>query len=85
MIFCIFVLNKKQQHKLNQTKGQTFWRIPGFYLTSGVVDYMAVIFSTHLVAMKCKFFFLLATQQTRSPLLPANRICQSIVHAQRFK
>ena len=68
-----------------------------FYLTSGVVGYMAVIFSARLVAMKCEVFATAstgeielcirpATQLTRCPpLLPANRVCQSIACAWRFQ
>ena len=33
-----------------------FRGIPGFYSTSSAVDYTAVIFRTHLVAMKCEVF-----------------------------
>ena len=39
-----------------ETKGQTFRGTPGFYSTSGVVDYTAVISSAHLVAVKCEVF-----------------------------
>ena len=73
--------------------------IPGFYSTSGAVHYTAVIFSAHLVAVKWEIFITTntkvvrkynfelgsAAQLTRSPLLPANRIRQSIAHVQRFK
>ena len=38
---------------VTETKGQTFHWIPGFYSTSGVVNYTTVIFSAHLVALKC--------------------------------
>ena len=76
-----------------ETKGQTFRGIPGFYSTSG---YTAVIFSAHLVAVKCEVFTTTstreiqlcarpATQLTRSPLLPANHVRQSITHARIFK
>ena len=41
---------------VTETKGQTFRGIPGLFSTSGVVDYTAVIFSAHLVAVKCEFF-----------------------------
>ena len=75
-----------------ETKGQTFGGILGFYSTSG---YTAVIFSAHLVAVKCEGFTTSstreiqlcarpATQLTRFPLLPANRIHQSIAHARRL-
>ena len=81
---------------VTETKGQTFCGIPGFHSTSGTVDYTAVIFSTHLVAMKCEIFTTTsirgtqlciqpATQLTHSPLLPANHVCQSTAHAQRLK
>ena len=33
-----------------------FRKIPDFYLTSSAVDYMAVIFCTHFVAVKCEVF-----------------------------
>ena len=36
-----------------------FRGIPGFYSTSGAVDYTAVIFCAHLVAVKCKVSLLL--------------------------
>ena len=79
---------------VTETKGQTFRGIPGFYLTSG---YTAVIISAHLVAVKCKGFTTTSTREIqlcarpptqptrRSPLLPANCVCQSIAHARRFK
>ena len=35
---------------VTETKGQTFRGIPGFHSTS---DHTAVIFSAHIVAMKC--------------------------------
>ena len=80
----------------SETKGQTFRGTPGFYSTNGVLDYTAVIFSAHLVAVKCEGFTTTsireiqpcarpATQLTRSLLLPANRVRQSIAHAQKFK
>ena len=63
-----------------------------FYLTSGAVDYMAVIFSTHLVAMKCVFFTTTSTREIQLCTLPAtqltllvNCVRQSVVHAWRFK
>ena len=40
----------------------TFRGVPGFYSTRGAVDYTAVIFSAHLVAVKCEVF---ATTSTR--------------------
>ena len=81
---------------INETKGQMFHGIPGFYLTRGTVDDMTVILSTHLVARKCKVFTTAssreiqlctqpATHLTLSPLLTANHVCQSIAHVQRFK
>ena len=59
---------------------QTFHRIPGFYSTSG---YTAVIFSAHLVAVRCEIFTTTSTREiqlctrpgtqlTRSPLLLLN-------------
>ena len=79
VIFCL----------VTETEGQTFHKIPGFYLTSG---YTAMIFSAHLVAMKCKVFTTTSTREiqlcawpatelTHSPLLPADCVCQSIAHA----
>ena len=79
-----------------ETKWQTSRGIPGFYSTSGVVDYTAVIFCAHLVAVKCEFFTTTstreiqlrtrpATQLTRSPLLPADFTRQSIAHARKSK
>ena len=79
-----------------ETKWQTFRGIPGFYSTSGAVDYTAVIFSAHLVAVKWEVFTTTstreirlcarpATQLTRSTLLPANRVCHSIALTRRFK
>ena len=46
-----------------ETKWQTFCGIPGFYLTSGAVDYMAVIFCALLVAVKCKVFITTSTRE----------------------
>ena len=74
-----------------ETKGQKFRGIPGFYSTSAAVGYTAVIFSAHLVALKCEFSLPLVLgkysyalgQLTRSPLLPANRARQSIAHARK--
>ena len=37
---------------VTESKGPMFHITPGFCLTSGVVDYTAVVFSTHLVAMR---------------------------------
>ena len=88
VIFCL----------VTETEGQTFRKIPGFYLTSG---YTAVIFAAHLVTMKCQVFTTTSTGEiqlcarpatqlmdwhTRSPppLLPADRACQSVAHARRF-
>ena len=78
-----------------KTKWQTFQGIPGFYLTSGAVDYTAVIFYAHLVTVKCKVFTtstrgiqlcaLPATQLMCSPLLPADFTRQSIAHARKFQ
>ena len=77
-----------------ETKWQMFCGIPGFYSTSGAVDYTAVIFCAHLVAMKCKVFTSTreiqlctwpATQLMCSPLLPADFTRQSIAHAQNSK
>ena len=42
-----------------ESKGQTFRGIPGFYSTSGAVDWSAVIFSVHLVAVTWNARFLL--------------------------
>ena len=43
-IIIIIIINQRQ----------TFHRVPGFYWTSRAVDYMAVIFYTHLDTVKCK-------------------------------
>ena len=48
---------------LTETKWQTFCGIPGFYSTSGAVDYMAVIFCALLVAVKCKVFITTSTRE----------------------
>ena len=67
---------------VTETKGQMFRGIPGFYSTSGVVDYTVVIFFAPLVTEKCEVFTTTstreiqlcaqpATQLTRSPLLLA--------------
>ena len=72
---------------------QVLCGIPGFYSTSG---YTAVIFCAHLVVVKCEVFTSTGTWEiqlrartatllTRFPLLPANRVRQSIAHARRFK
>ena len=37
---------------VTESKRPTFHITPDFYLTSGVVDYTAVVFSTHLVTMR---------------------------------
>ena len=79
-----------------ETKWQTFHGIPGFYSTSGAVDYTAVIFFAHLVTVKCEVFTTTstreiqlcawpATQLTCSPLLLADFTCQSIAHARKSK
>ena len=84
--FCLFT----------ETKWQTFRWIPGFYSTSGTVDYMAVIFCAHLVDVKCEIFTTTstreiqlcarpATQLTCSHLLPANFTRKSIAHARKSK
>ena len=39
---------------------QTFRGIPGFYSTSG---YTAMVFSTHLVAVKCEGFTATSTRE----------------------
>ena len=78
---------------VNETNGQTICGILGFYSTSG---YTAVIFSAHLVTVKCEVFTTTstweiqlyvqpATQLKSPPLLPANSIRQSIAHARRVK
>ena len=83
-IFCLFT----------ETKWQTFRRIPGFYSTSGAVDYTAVIFCAHLVTVKCEFLTTTsimeiqlcarpATQLMCSTLLPADFTRQSIAHARK--
>ena len=46
-----------------ETKGQTFCGIPGFYLTSGAVDYTAVIFFAHLVVVNCEVFTTTSTKE----------------------
>ena len=86
-IFCLFT----------KAKGQTFRGIPGFYSTSGAVDYTEVIFFAHLVAVKCEVFttssardMYTAMRSTSKPsdafpLLPANFVRQSIEHVLRFK
>ena len=82
--------------RVTETWEQTSRGIPGFYSTSGAVDYTAVVFSVHLVARKCEFFTTTntmeielcarpATQLTRSPLLPANFTRQSTAHARKCK
>jgi len=40
-----------------------FHGIPDFYLTSGAVDYMAVIVCAHLVAVKCGVFTTTSTRK----------------------
>ena len=46
---------------VTETKGHSFRRISGFHSTSG---YIAVIFSTHLVTMKCEVFTTTSTTTT---------------------
>ena len=84
MIFCLFT----------ETKWQMFCGIPGFYSTSGAVDYTAVIFCAHLVAWNARFLLVLgkysyALSQQPSwhvpPLLPADFTRQSIAHAWKSK
>ena len=41
---------------VTESKGQVFRGIAGFYSILGAVDYTAVIFSAHLVAVKCEIF-----------------------------
>ena len=60
------------------------------------MDYTAVIFCAHLIAVKCEVFTTTstreiqlcarpATQLTCSPLLPADFTRQSIAHARKFQ
>ena len=48
---------------VTETKGWTFHGILGFYLTSGIVDYMAVIISAHLVSVKSEVFTAASTMK----------------------
>ena len=41
---------------VTESKGQMFRGIAGFYSILGAVDYTAVIFSAHLVAVDCEVF-----------------------------
>ena len=73
---------------------QTLRGTPGFYSTSGAVDYTAVIFCAHLVVVKCEVFNTTSTREiqlcarpaaqlTCSPLLPADFTRQSTAHARK--
>ena len=77
---------------VTESKGQVFRGIAGFYSILGAVDYTAVIFSAHLVAVKCDIFttrensYAFDQQPSwRIPLLPAYRVRQSSAHARTFK
>jgi len=59
---------------VTETKGQTFRKIPGFYFTSG---YTAMIFSAHLVAMKCKVFTTTSTREIQLCAWPATQLTHS--------
>ena len=57
-----------------ETKWQTFRGIPGFYSTSGAVDYTAVIFCAHLVAVKCEVFTTTSTREIQLCTRPATQL-----------
>ena len=63
-IFCLVI----------EAKGQTFRGIAGFYSTSGVLDYTAMIFSAHLVAVKCEVFITTSTRETQLCARPATQM-----------
>ena len=60
-----------------ETKGQTFRGTPGFYSTSGVVDYTAMIFCAHLVAVKCEVFTATSTREIQPCARPATQLTRS--------
>ena len=63
-----------------ETKWQTFRGIPGFYSTSGAVDYTAVIFCAHLVAVKCEVFTTTSTREIQLCARPATQLtCSSLL------
>ena len=57
-----------------ETKWQTFRGIPGFYSTSGAVDYKAVILCAHLVAVKCEVFTTTSTREIQLCTRPATQL-----------
>ena len=57
-----------------QINRQTFRGIPGFYSTSG---YTAVIFSAHLVAVKCEVFTTTSTREIQLYARPATQLTRS--------
>ena len=57
-----------------ETKWQTFRGIPGFYSTNGAVDYTAVIFCAHLVAVKCQVFTATSTREIQLCARPATQL-----------
>ena len=56
------------------TKGQMFRGIPGVYWTSG---YTAVIFSAHLVAVKCEIFTTTSTREIQQRLVPEDYVTKT--------
>ena len=60
-----------------ETKWQMFRGIPGFYSTSGAVDYTAVIFCAHLVAVKCEVFTTTSTREIQLCARPATQLTRS--------
>ena len=51
--------------------------IPGFYSTTGAVDYTAVIFCAHLVAVKCEIFTATSTREVQLCARPATQLTRS--------
>ena len=54
---------------------QTFRGIPGFYSTS---SYTAVIFSAHLVAVKCEVFITTGTREIQLRARPATQLTRPV-------
>ena len=59
---------------VTETKGQTLRGISGFYSTSGVVDCTAVVFSAHLVAVKCEVFTTISARELQLFQQPSGRV-----------
>ena len=59
-----------------------FRGIPGFYSISGAVDYTAVIFCAHLVAVKCEVFTTTSAREIHLCARPATQQTRSLYYRQ---